>query len=106
LQDLAETVQFNPAANLAFRLNESGFSSALINRFRNYRVRDNFQHEVRNEEGCRFIFFGIARCSSLTAFSVQAQQPKKVPRIGYLSAAGSDSTARLVPRHSQKGCAR
>jgi hypothetical protein len=27
-------------------------------RFRNYRVRDSLQHEVRNEESCRFILSG------------------------------------------------
>ena len=34
------------------------FSFAVNNRFRNYRVRDSLQHEVRNEESCRFILSG------------------------------------------------
>ena len=45
----------------------------------------NTRNEVRNEEGCGVINPDCSRCCSLLRAIAEAQQPKKVPRIGYLS---------------------
>jgi len=53
-------------------------------------VIDNARNEVRDEEGCGAInpcCSGVA-CSWVIA---EAQQPKKVPRIGYLSSGNPTS---------------
>ena len=49
---------------------------------------DNARNEVRNEEGCGAINPG---CSDVACVAViaEAQQPKKIPRIGYQSAGSS-----------------
>ena len=50
--------------------------------------------------------FCVALCAMLFALSVsaQAQQPTKIPRIGYLSGAFA-STSRTAARHSDGACA-
>ena len=50
--------------------------------------------------------FGLVLATILlaTVHSVQAQQPKKVPRIGYVSGSGDTSNpGGLTSRHSGKG---
>ncbi|HET9786010.1 MAG TPA: hypothetical protein VFP47_02700 [Pyrinomonadaceae bacterium] len=48
-------------------------------------MRDSLQHEVRNEESCSLV---NPHCSDAVCCCsiAEAQQPKTVPRIGYLSA--------------------
>ena len=47
---------------------------------------DNARNEVRNEEGCGAINPVLQWYLLAVAVTAEAQQPKKVPRIGYLSA--------------------
>src|SRR5258708_4334569 len=68
-----------------FSLGKSGFPSAVDNRFCNYRLRDS----LRN--GCAMKKVGwssilVAAMLLAVAVLAEAQQAKKVPRIGYLLA--------------------
>ena len=67
-----------------FRLEESGSVSAVNNTFRNYRLRDSLRNEVRNKKvGWPSILVAVVLLA--LGVTAEAQQPKKVPRIGYLS---------------------
>src|SRR5574341_160990 len=73
----------------AFPLNESGSASAVSNRFRNYRVRDSFINEVRNEEarfvinlGCNVCVCSWSRCRCAAAEENPARRIPFVALIG------------------------
>ena len=50
IQSHGSVVQFDLRPNLACFLDEMLLPSAVNDTFRNYRVRDKYQNEVRNEE--------------------------------------------------------
>jgi|SRR5687767_15495608 len=77
-----------------------GFSSAVNNHFRNYRVRDSLQDKVRNEESCGFILSGPRAALRFWLFN-QAQQPKKVPRIGYLTGTSLAANSARTAEHKK-----
>ena len=48
--------------------------------------------------------FTLAPCSLRLAFLLEAQQPTKIPRIGFVSEAACPTILGLMSRHSGKGC--
>jgi ABC-type uncharacterized transport system substrate-binding protein len=67
-----------------FRLDKSRFLTAVNNRFRNYRLRDSLRIEAAMK---KFGWSSILVAVVLFAVAViaDAQQPTKIPRVGFLS---------------------
>jgi len=83
---VCRVVQFNLTAALTFLFDEIPVRvpPQITLSFISIRVIDNRSNEVRNEEGCGAInsCYSVLLAVGVTA---DAQQPTKIPRIGYLS---------------------